>query len=361
MPDPALVRGANQTAIETLRRAGIRNPTRLAGLVRAIVDRLELNLAGLVVLTEAASGPYVVTPILAALGGAARVLALTGDSAYGTAETVLMQTRALETLVGTRLSVDVQARRSLDLFAQADLVTNLGFVRPIDAESVAAMKPTAVVSLMCEAWEFRPGDLDLEACERRGIRVFGTNESSPGLNIFDSSGWLCLKLLLDAQIQPHKSRIVVVSPDRFGIVIERVLVGAGASVLRVPRLQTSSVLAEADALVIADYCREDTIIGPGGDVTASDLARVAPATTVIQFAGRVDVQGLIGHGLAVVPGTDLPARRMAMTLAGLGPQPVVELHAAGLKVGEMALRPDRAATDPWIELAQPVSVAKRCE
>lgn len=356
-----IVSGVQQTAAETLRRGGIKSPARLVRLVRAAVNQLDLDLSGLVVLTEAATGPYVVTPVIAAMGGAARVLALAGDSPHGNTETVLAQTHAMQELAGVQSGVEVHERRSLDLFAQADLVTNLGFVRPLDSEVIEAMKPAAVISLMCEAWEFRPGDLDLEACRRRGIRVFGTNESVAAFNIFDSSGWLCIKLLLDAQIQPHKSRIVVISRDKFGSVIEQTLARAGASVHRMSSLKDTAVLGEADAVVVADYCREDMIIGSGGDLTAADLAHLAPGIAVIQFAGRLDVQGLQDCGLTVVPGVDLQARRMATTLAGLGPQPVVELHAAGLKVGEMALRPGRATSLPWKELVQPMTPTERCE
>ena len=50
------------------------NPLRLVRLMRQAVARCELDLSGAVVLTEAASGAYVVTPVLAALAGAARVV-----------------------------------------------------------------------------------------------------------------------------------------------------------------------------------------------------------------------------------------------------------------------------------------------
>ena len=42
---------------------------------------------------------------------------------------------------------------------------------------------------------------------------------------------------------------------------------------------------------------------------------------------------------------------MALTLAGLGPRPVIELHAAGLKVGEIAARA-RQAGQPATDLAE---------
>jgi hypothetical protein len=59
---------------------------------------------------------------------------------------------------------------------------------------------------------------------------------------------------------------------------------------------------------------------------------------VVQFAGRVDVNGLLNQGVIVYPGIELQPRRMMFTLAYLGVRPVVELHTAGLKVGELMAR-----------------------
>jgi hypothetical protein len=103
------------------------------------------------------------------------------------------------------------------------------------------------------------------------------------------------------------------------------------------------LLESADALVVADYTREDVIVGRGGDLSAEELSRLAPGVAVVQFAGRVDVRELTARGIAVHPCVELEARRMAKTLAALGPRPVVELHAAGLKVGELAARQSSGA------------------
>lgn len=340
-----------------LRQAGIANPRRLIALIRRTIAFLELDLSGLVVLTEAASGPYAVTPVLAALAGAERVIAVTRASRYGTVEAVTAQTRALADLCGVNVAVsaaprpgdggprsaptvEIHADRSLDLFAAADIVTNLGFVRPIDADVAAAMKPTAVVPLMCEGWEIRPGDVDLAACRARGIPVLSTNEDYPGLEVFAYSGWLALKMLFDAQIEVHKSRLAVVSSDKFGPVIADRLDRADAVVRLLPHLRgvPAAALADLDALIVADYTRDDQIIGPDGDLSAGELAAAAAGATVVQFAGRVDVAGLTAAGVQVYPGIEMPGHRMALTLAALGPRPVIELHAAGLKVGERAVR-----------------------
>jgi hypothetical protein len=52
------------------------------------VKALNLDLKGKVVLTEAASGAYVVTPIVAAIAGA-KVYAYCKDTAYGTVEEIV--------------------------------------------------------------------------------------------------------------------------------------------------------------------------------------------------------------------------------------------------------------------------------
>lgn len=321
--------------IHTLQEGGIVNPSRVVVLIKNTIEQLQLDLSGLTVLTEAASGAYVCTPVIAVLAGADHVLAVTRDSQYASSETVIRLTRALESLCGIPNRVKIFTKRSLDLFAQADIVTNLGFVRPIDAEAVAVMKPTAVIPLMCETWEYRRRDVDLDACREKGIQVLGTNEDVEGLEVFDYSGVLCLKMLLDAQIEIHKSRIIVVSTDKFGKAITEYLKKSGAKVELFPGIPNAQRLRAADGLVIADYTRSDEILGSRGDMAASQLAEAAPFITVVPFCGLVDVQSLQSEGITVIPPRPVPSRRMAITLAGIGPRPIVELHTAGLKVGEL--------------------------
>ena len=113
-------------------------------LIRDAITFLQLDLSGLTVLTEAASGLYVVTPVIASLAGSKQVMALTRDSHYASADSVIAQTRALEILCDADSKIEIYTKRSLDLFAEANIVTNLGFVRPIDAEIVSVMGETAV-------------------------------------------------------------------------------------------------------------------------------------------------------------------------------------------------------------------------
>ena len=339
-------------AIAVLKQAGLACPARLPSLIRRQISFFDLNLTGVTVLTEAASGPYVVTPIIASLAGAARVIALTRASQYASAEAVIAQTRALEMLCGVTVPAEIYTERPLHLFAEADIVTNLGFVRPLDRPAILAMKSTAVIPLMCESWEVRAEDVDLEACRFKHMAVAGTSEDFDGLDVFAYSGPLCAKMLFDTQVEVHKSRILVVGSDRFGAVISRHLAASGARVEHRTNLRRidPATLGGLDAVVVADYTRSDTIIGSNGDMTCEAFAAHAEGAAIVQFAGLIDVAGLTRHGLTVSPGLELPAHRMARTLAHLGPVPVVALHAAGLKVGELLLkrlgRLPTALTDP---------------
>jgi len=349
-------------AVHVLQRAGILNPFRLLSLIQKQISFLQLDLSGLTILTEAASGAYVVTPIIASLAGAEHVIALTQESRYATSDDVITQTRALEALCDAVTVVEIHMQRSLDLFSRADIITNLGFVRPLNRDAIYAMKNTAVIPLMCESWEFRPDDIELDACNAKSIPVMGTNEDFPGLEVFSYSGFLCAKMLFEAQIEVHKSNIMVLGSDKFGSVIARYLSSSGAHVKHVNNLRNLSPkeLSELDVLIVADYTRSDVIIGKNGDLSSEAFASYATGVTVVQFAGKIDVHDLILRGIKVYPGTELGAHRMSRTLAYLGPRPVVELHAAGLKVGELILKqrgflPKHPSDEQYDSLCMPLS------
>jgi hypothetical protein len=302
--------------------------------MREAVERCGIDLSGAVVLTEAASGPYAVTPVLAALAGAERVHALTRTTRYGTAEEIAEQTARLARLAGVAEKIAVSGRKRAELVAQADVVTNSGHVRPIDAETVSWMKPTAVVSLMYEAWELRPGEVDLDACRCRGIRVAGTNERHPHVDVLSYLGVMAVKLLVDAGIAVYRSRTSVVCDNPFAPFLVTGLQSAGAAVELVGHIAQAKA-ENADAiLVAASPC-------PGAIIDASEADRIAarwPGVTVVQLWGDLDRAALDAAGVPYWP-VQAPARgHMGLLPSAVGPEPVVRLQAGGLKVGEVLLR-----------------------
>ncbi len=327
--------------VKRLQKLGIVSPLRARRLISEAIQTLRLDLSDLVVLTEAASRNYVYTPIIAALAGAKIVYGLTRDSRYGTIQEVKKATDLFARLCGVAEQMQIITQKTPDVIGQADIVTNLGFVRPINHAVVAIMKPTAVVPLMCEAWEARPGDVDLAACQARGILVMGTDESAPGLAVFEFSGPLCLHMLFEAGLEVYQNRIVIVSGDRFGDVLLTALSAAGADVRLISPAalaERKEVVAGCDALVLADYTYPGALIGKGTSLAGADLAALAPDAVVIQFAGGANVNDLARHGLRAVPSYSVDSFRMGRTFSALGPKPIIDLHTAGLKVGEAMAR-----------------------
>lgn len=338
-----------------LDRSQIFNSKRVIRLIRDIIKRLELDLSGLNVVTEAASGVFAVTPIIAYLAGAEDIIAITADSKYATASEVISETKLLAALVGGENKIHVTQDKTPATFRHADIITNLGFVRPLNRDLITALKPGSVIPLMFEAWEFRPEDLDLQACRDLGIAVAGTNEDFPALDVFNYSGWLCQKMIMDAQIELHRSKIMIIGSDKFSHTIYKTLGQTISHLKRFDDLTENLLpeLEETDGLVIADFSRTDQIVGRQSAVSGARLAQQAPDLTIIQFAGDVDVDDLKQHGLTVYPEHRLGPQRMSLTLGALGPRPVIDLHAGGLKVGELLAR--KNYTGRFSGLIQPLT------
>lgn len=324
------------------------NPQRVIGLMDRITETLDLDLSGLTVLTEAASGPFVCTPLLAARAGA-DVIAVTRTSAYGTAEEIMTHTRMWAERCGVTDRILVSTEPAVSHAGAADILTNLGFLRPINAEVVAALPDSAVIPLMWEAWEFRPEDLDLAACRRRGIPVVGTRETHPALRIFDYLGAVALKLLMEVDIEVVRSHIALVASDPFGDAIERCLAGMGAEVVRISLSSLEEALKVSDgrtfdALVVAEHRSHQEIIGNSGGIPPDALARIG--SPVIHICGTIDTAALSRAGVVKHPAGAVKPGYMTVTTDYCGPRPVIDLHAAGLKVGEILARARKAGLSP---------------
>jgi len=318
----------------THQRPGL-NSKRMVNLMYEAIARLRLDLSGAVVLTEAASGAYVVTPILAAMAGADQVFAISRTTKYGAFEEISDNTHRLAKSVGVAPRIKVITRKTREVVGQADIITNSGHVRPIDAETISWMKQGAIIPLMYEAWEFRDTDIDLEACRKRGIQVAGTNERHPAVDVFRFLGDMSIKLLLDMGIALSHSRVLALCDNDFATFIERGLTGAGVNVMTHESLQQVPSDSHFDAIIVA--LKPQT----GPVITAADAAIIArrwPGAALGQFWGDVDRSALQAEGVSVWPPSPPAPGHMAILLSDVGPEPVVRLQSGGLKVGEALLR-----------------------
>ena len=310
--------------------------------MRSAIERCALDLSDTVVFTEAASGAYTVTPVLAAMAGAVQVLALARSSRYGTVEDVARATIDLARKAGVADRVKIITEKRPDIIARADIVTNSGHLRPLDSAMVRSMRPTAVIPLMYEAWEFRPDDLDLAACRENWIPVAGTNERHPAIDVFPFLGMMAIRLLLDAGIAVYQSRILICCDNSFEEFLSSVLRRAGAEIHTVEELADRSAMTAVDAILIALRPHADPVIG---EHEADLIARRYPGAIVTQFLGDINRAALARHGVTFWP-LDSPAPgHQGILPSRIGPEPIVRLQCGGLKVGEIMTRARRTIVD----------------
>ena len=332
-------------------------------LAAEMIERFELELSNLSVFTEAASGPYLWTPLLAALAGAERVFALTADSPHASAGEVVERTSHEADSWGVADSLEIGFERSAAWIRSSDIVTNSGFVRPIDAEFVARLKPTAVIPLMWETWEFRPDDLDLEACRGRGIPVIGTRESQPPCDMRPFLGELGLNLLAELGVEGGGGTVALLGGQQLiGGSMRDALVDGGYEVIwfaadaagAAPYEQLDELVERADqldAILVAEHHDPTLLVGTDGALDPSQLAEANPGLRIGVIAGNVDAEALRAADLGFAPDRIRPFGQMSYQPAELGPEPVLMLYAAGLKVGEVMARA-RLAGEPPEEAAR---------
>ncbi len=308
-------------------------PDRMARLIREAVDRVGLDLTGLTVLTEAATGAYGVTAAIAAAAGAKQVHAMSRSSRYGTAAESIEWTRHLAGSVGALDRISF-CEAIPDHPESIDIVTNSGHLRPITSALISRLPAHGVIALMFEAWELRDGDIDVDACRHRGIRIVGVNERHPSIDVFSYLGPLCVHQLQSAGLPVYRTRIAILCDNDFGPFIKRSLDGLGAEATLFDR---ASALRpdQWDCVVVALHPRPEARIGPE---EARILASRARGALIAQFWGDMDRGALGEFGLPVSPANSPKPGHMAVLLSDIGPEPVVRLQSGGLKAAEQACR-----------------------
>jgi hypothetical protein len=319
---------------------------RIEKLIEETIATFKLDLKGLTVLTEAATGYYSLAPIIAAKAGAERVLAYAKSSRYATAS----EAKSLIEKIGRQYQtkqIEVITRLNRSAIAEADIVTNSNSLRPMDKDFIAAMKEGAVIALMYESWEFRPSDLDLDAAKARQVMVMGTNESAAG--IFDYVQPLLVKMIFEAGLEILRNNFLIISSDNFGLKAKQILLALGAKVKligsKAPFDLANLGWSRIDGIIAADVTSENVLIGEKGIISIGAIGKIYPETKIIQFAGEVQQGKLADRKIDYYPKHQVGARRMGQTFADLGPKAVIEYLVAGLKVGEEQRRAREISAD----------------
>ncbi|MBM7481790.1 hypothetical protein ACVWWI_004902 [Bradyrhizobium sp. USDA 3686] len=323
------------------------SPVRLRTLMKLAVERTGLDLSELTVLTEAATGAYAVTAVLAAMSGAKHVYALAKAGRHGTVADAKQETLELAAPLGVADRIEILEKISPEVLCNVDIITNSGHLRPLTAPLIAHLRNDAVIALMFEAWEFRREDLDIEACARRKIPVVGVNERHPAVDAFSFLGPLAVKQLHDCGLAVLGNRIGLLCDNDFLVPLRTGLASSGASVTTFD--SAAAVHPEGwDAFVVALQPAAAPRIG---QAEAAHLAACAPAgAVVVQFWGDVDRAALARNGFSLWPTQPVGQGHMGILLSEIGPEPIVRLQTGGLRAAEWVWRGGAVTRDGFAQL-----------
>ncbi len=319
----------------------------MALLIEQQITATALDLSGLEVITEAATGAYAATAVIAARAGAAMVYALARDTVnHGSALDATQETLALADRFGVADRIRIVDQITPEMLASCDILTNCGHLRPIAAPLIQQLSRDAVIALMFEAWEFRDSDIDLDACRKLGIRVAAVNERHPAVDVFSFLGPLCVRLLEDSGTRVEGARIAVLCDNPFASFIAAGLEAAGAS---------GTVLPNTAAIAGADWNVVVVALTPasGYRLTRSDflhLGHVAPQALIAQFWGDIDRTAARKWGFSVWPPAPPHHGHMGILLNALGPEPIIRLQTGGLRAAELARRNAEPSPDGILQL-----------
>jgi hypothetical protein len=321
------------------------------------VKALRLNLKGKNVLTEAATGAYIVTPVIAAIAGA-RVYALSKTTRYGDVDEVFASTRELAGEF-REFPLDIQYIKTLspEIIAQADMITNSGHLRPLNEAMLANAKDELVIPLMYEAWELRKADMDIEYIRKRGFKIGATNERHPDVDVFNYLGDMALKQIFDAGICPYKNRFILLCNNDFGPFIAKVLAGIcdGLAVIDMdehkerynlkqidwiggfPRIQIPEAYKNAEAVIFTAYPFDQPWIGEKTPVRIQQLQSQLSDPFILRYAGDIEESACQNKGLRFFP-QHVQSGHMGILPSAIGNDPIIRLQSGGLKAGELLFK-----------------------
>lgn len=325
---------------------------RVERLIKNAIKSFSLDLKEMTVLTEAASGNFVVTPLIAALAGAKEVIAIAKDSRHGS----VLEIKDYINLWIEKLNIDKNIIKITDenpsLYAnKSNIVTNLGPIRPINHNIINNLPKDSAISLMWETWEFREGELDLELCKNKNIPVLGTSETYPNLDIFRYVSLLAVKLLFEVDIEISRANILLIGSSPFGMETKSILQINGANVFYLDPLgcwkpkdnQIKNFLKDCDAIVVVENHADISLLGGETGIPLEWIDN--KGIKIAHICGHMDYEGINKLEIIKHPSHEIKKGFMTLTTDYLGPKPVIDLHSAGLKVGESLVRGMRLFND----------------
>ena len=311
--------------------------------IRTIIKKLNVDLNGYTVLTEIGNNYYFYMPFIAAMAGAKKVYAWTAENKYFNCDEIIAVAKDCARQLGMDNVIEFSVNeRPVNHIADADIITNSGFVRPLNENLLKHAKKNVVIPLMFEAWELRDTDIEIDFCKKNKIKVAGTNENHPDIKVFESVGPLAVKLAMEAGMEVYQNNILVWSDDEFGKVSAEYFkkMNANKVWLTVNKKEALSFIENADFIYFCSNHEKRTIISniEGNAIfTIDEILKLNPHITIVHLYGKFNFNELQLNGLNTYPKQDGNVEYMSKTLTHIGMKPTLNLLAAGFKVAELVI------------------------
>ena len=331
---------------------------RVVNKIKTAIDDLSLDLKGKIVLTEAATGSYCVTPIIAALSGAEKVYAFTQSTKYGTIEDVRKQTNSLiKILPEISKKIEIITELSPKIISSADVITNSGHLRPINAEKLQFVKKGCVISLMYESWELRESDIDVKYCKQKNIIIGATNERHPSIDVFNYLGDMALKQIFDAGLNPYNNKFILLCNNEFGPYIAKTLSKVCDQLCVIDNTSNKKKYSglkvdwsdsfrninipekykDSDGILFTAHPFNKTWIGDAhSDIPIEILMNQMDNPYIIRFAGDIDEE-YCANKIKFYP-KNVVSGHMGIIPSEIGGDPIIRLQSGGLKVAEYLIK-----------------------
>lgn len=322
------------------------------------IKKIKLDLANLNILTEASTGNWIYTPFIAAIAGG-NVFCLTRNSMYGKAKDIIDNFMQIAEFLDVKDKMHVYDNLTKDVISKADIVTNSGFLRPIDKKFIFDLKKSSVISLMWEPWEYRKKDLDLHSCNMHGICVLGVNESNKSLNIMKYAGDLILRIFSEHNVKLKNKKIILLGENKSALYMVKPILKHGVSSLccisstmkndfktygvdvKGSNLNEKKIepwLRDSDIIIIDSYPIQQSVLGGAHALSPKRLKILSPQVKVFIYFGKINYPEVKKFEIDYYPKRVIPYGHMGWTADILGPKISIELGSLGLKVGEIMAR-----------------------
>lgn len=296
-------------------------------LIKQAIEKFNLDLTDLTVLTEGASGNFFWTPFICSFSNAKEVLVYVKDNTYSTKEEVIQKYNYFLNHFNIQ-NIKLLTELTKEVISKANIITNTAMLRPLNEEKLK-FNHNCVIPLMYEAWEFRESDLDLQYCIDNNILVAGTNEYDNRVRTIDYLGLVVKKLMFEFNLEVQFTNVLLIGEGKFAKSIYNSLVSDKANI---DNLIDADNYKKYDCIVFADHESDNLYIGVKGLL---DLEDFNDDIKIIHISGNIDKHFLDERNIEYNPKNIKLNRFMSVTTDYVGPKPVIDLHSAGLKVGQL--------------------------